>query len=134
MLRLAIESSTNYISLAVMENGALLGSWEAFSENDTSSKLLEIMEKHRILRYKFNEIIIGLGPGSYTGIRVGISAAHAIASVQGAQLKGLLSGYSIASKNLEVSRLGVFADAKRGKYYVTIFENGKLATSTYLID
>src|SRR3954469_21260029 len=42
-------------------------------------------------------IIVGVGPGSFTGIRVGIAAAHGLAIGWGAELKGMSSLALLAS-------------------------------------
>jgi len=62
---------------------------------------------------------VGLGPGSYTGLRVGVTAAKTIAYATGAALVGLDTLEAIAANApLDATRIAVIADAQRGDLYV----------------
>ncbi len=64
-------------------------------------------------------IAVGLGPGSYTGTRVGVTAAKTLAYATGAQLVGLDTLQAIARKAPADARsISVIADAQRGEVYV----------------
>jgi tRNA threonylcarbamoyl adenosine modification protein YeaZ len=78
-------------------------------------------------------IIVGIGPGSFSGIRVSLAAAQGIALVQGVPVIGICSAYSVAAQHKKVARLGVFADAKRREAFCTVFHHGELEKETYLI-
>jgi tRNA threonylcarbamoyladenosine biosynthesis protein TsaB len=61
---------------------------------------------------------VGLGPGSYTGLRVGVTAAKTLSYATGAALVGLDSLEAVArNAPLEISRVWVVADAQRGDVY-----------------
>jgi tRNA threonylcarbamoyladenosine biosynthesis protein TsaB len=65
---------------------------------------------------------VGLGPGSYTGLRVGLTAARALAYVTGSSLLGLDSLEAVARNAPgESARISVIADAQRGQVYVADF-------------
>jgi tRNA threonylcarbamoyladenosine biosynthesis protein TsaB len=62
---------------------------------------------------------VGLGPGSYTGLRVGVMAAKTIAYATGAKLVGLDTLEAVAyNAPSESTRIAVIADAQRGDLYV----------------
>jgi tRNA threonylcarbamoyladenosine biosynthesis protein TsaB len=64
-------------------------------------------------------VAVGLGPGSYTGLRVGVTAAKTLAYVSGARLIGFDSLHAIGrNAPAEVQRISVIADAQRGDLYV----------------
>jgi tRNA threonylcarbamoyladenosine biosynthesis protein TsaB len=68
---------------------------------------------------------IGLGPGSYTGLRVGVTAAKTLAYVTGAALVGLDSLDAVACNAPDtVRRVSVIADAQRGDVYSAEFARG----------
>lgn len=79
-------------------------------------------------RSEIDRVAVTVGPGSFTGIRVGISAARAIGLALGAPVVGVstLSAY-VAPIMLDWSD-GVAAaaiDARHGRIYVAAFTNGR---------
>ncbi len=67
-------------------------------------------------------IAVGLGPGSYTGTRVGVTAAKTLAYATGATLIGLDSLHVIAQNAPpDATRVAVIADAQRNEVYVAEF-------------
>jgi tRNA threonylcarbamoyladenosine biosynthesis protein TsaB len=67
-------------------------------------------------------VIVGRGPGSYTGLRVGIMSAKAFAYATGCALLAIDTFASIAQQApQEVQRLDVLADAQQDKVYVQRF-------------
>ena len=75
------------------------------------------------LRAREIEVIgVGLGPGSYTGLRVGVTAAKTLAYVTGAALVGLDSLEAVAWNAPGTAlRVSVVADAQRGDVYSAEF-------------
>lgn len=67
-------------------------------------------------------IAVGLGPGSYTGLRIGLTAAKTLAYAIGKPLVGLDS-LEIIARNApeEEHAVSVIADAQRGDLYVANF-------------
>jgi tRNA threonylcarbamoyladenosine biosynthesis protein TsaB len=68
-------------------------------------------------------IAVGLGPGSYTGLRVGLAAAKTFSYVTGAAVIGLDSLEAVArNAPPDAVRISVVADAQRGELYVAEFQ------------
>jgi tRNA threonylcarbamoyladenosine biosynthesis protein TsaB len=69
-------------------------------------------------------IVVGRGPGSYTGLRVGIISAKTFAYAAGCALLGLDTFAVLAAQApAHATRLAVLADAQQDKVYVQEFEN-----------
>ena len=68
-------------------------------------------------------LAVGLGPGSYTGLRIGLTAAKTLAYAIGRPLVGLDS-LELLARNAPpgAARIAVVADAQRGDLYAADFE------------
>lgn len=67
-------------------------------------------------------VVVGVGPGPFTGLRVGIAAAHAFAAGRGAPIHPLISHDAIALAVLArgaTARVRVVQDAKRRELFVS---------------
>ncbi len=70
-------------------------------------------------------VVTGIGPGPYTGLRVGIAAAHAVAFARGIPLHAVPSHDAVAISLVEdgvaAGRFAVVTDARRREVAVTIY-------------
>lgn len=67
-------------------------------------------------------VTVGVGPGSYTGLRVGLAAGRAMATAWSVPLGGADSLASLAWTALAPGQIGVAAmDARRGNVYAAVF-------------
>ena len=133
MLDLAFDTSTSIGSIALGNNEVVVQSIEFEGPQRHSAALFPALVRLGIPRLKLRRIIVGLGPGSFSGIRVSLAAAQGIALVQRVPVVGICSAYSVAWQHKKVTRLGVFADAKRREAFCTVFHNGELEKETYLL-
>ena len=79
---LGIETSTKICSVAVTNGDKLLALEEEGGEYSHSEKLnlsiIELFKKNKLSFDKLDAIAISSGPGSYTGLRIGVSAAKGL--------------------------------------------------------
>ena len=78
-------------------------------------------------------IAVGIGPAPYTGLRVGIAAAKALAGPLGVSLHGVMVLDAIAFSRTE-ERLLVTTDAKRGELFAAGYVFGKREFGPRVID
>ena len=133
MLDLAFDTSSSIGSIALGNAQVVVQSIDLAGPGRHSATLFPALTRLGIPRLKLRRIIVGLGPGSFSGIRVALAAAHGIALAQNVPVIGICSAYSVASQHKEVTRLGVFADAKRREAFCTVFRHGELERDTYLL-
>lgn len=70
------------------------------------------------------ELYVSVGPGSFTGLRVGITAARTLAqSVPDLRLVAVPTAHAVAdnARNLDWRNLGVIMDARDGGFYAALF-------------
>ena len=82
MLLLSIDTSTRGCSVAIHQDGELLAAYELFTDKSSSAMLTTLIQNVvQDVGYKLNDldaVVIAKGPGSYTGLRVGVSTAKGI--------------------------------------------------------
>ncbi|HSI87328.1 MAG: tRNA (adenosine(37)-N6)-threonylcarbamoyltransferase complex dimerization subunit type 1 TsaB [Candidatus Methylacidiphilales bacterium] len=135
MLELAIETSGSRGSIA-LGNARAISQEMHFGgsrQGRHSEWLFPELLKFGLPRLQLARVVVGLGPGSFAGIRVALAAAQGIAEVQGVPVYGVPSTHALGWKLRHITRLGIFADAKRGELYCTVYRRGELERDTYLI-
>lgn len=82
-LILAIETATKLCSVALGRNGQLLAICEIDSEKLAHAEkvnvfIAEVMQEAGLSLKDLDAVAVGIGPGSYTGLRIGLSAAKGL--------------------------------------------------------
>jgi tRNA threonylcarbamoyladenosine biosynthesis protein TsaB len=77
-------------------------------------------------------ILVGVGPGSFTGIRVGIAAAHGLAIGWGAELKGMSSLALLAAGAAGTSQVAAAVTGGHGELFVQQFDGATLEPTSSL--
>jgi len=76
-----------------------------------------------VLANELDAVYVGIGPGSYTGLRVGIACAQGLARATGARLVGVPSFDLIAFDVLTQGERGaIVSDARAGSFYLAAYE------------
>lgn len=131
MKTLALETSAKSVSVAVTENGTLLA--QAYQDRGlthsvTLMPLLDGMLKTAGLTLDDMDIIaVAQGPGSFTGIRIGVSAAKGLAWAKALPCCGVSTLEAMAYGVTDFEGIVVGAmDARRQQVYNALFrtENG----------
>ncbi len=124
---LGIDTATPFLALALWspERGTL-ARFEERVERDHAKRLLgeleRLLEKAGVNKRQLTGVGVGLGPGSYTGLRVGVAAAQGLARGLGVPLGGGSTLAAVAAGKLQADETGVFAlDARRGNVYGGVF-------------
>lgn len=128
---LSIDTSSSQGSWALTEGGQILD--QATFGGRASASLLSSFQTSNSTFQTPGLILVGVGPGSFSGIRVAIATAQGLARVWGCNILPVRSSSALAWKHRHVSFLGIFADAKRGFYFFTGYELGKLTRPSCLI-
>ena len=107
--------------MAVLDGDNLLFNATFSSERGHSAQLFVVLEQALAVA-GCAQIAVGLGPGSYSGVRIAISAAIGLSLGSGARLAGLPS---ILALEVEDGRYCAIGDARRDAFYFAEIENGE---------
>ncbi len=125
---LAIESSSKILSVAVRKGEKAcfqLRSLEQFKCEHIIELIKQALKKAKLALSDLDYIAVGLGPGSFTGLRIGIASAKALSLALGKKIIGVGSLDIIAASiNSDHCDIGVIVDAKRSNLYAAIFKGG----------
>ena len=130
MLVLAIDAATRFSGVALLEERRVLAEYLVDSSLTHSTRLLPAIDMvfrdcERSIR-DLQGVIVTIGPGSFTGLRIGLSHAKGIAHSLGIPIVGvstlLLWACSIAPFTPIGSLLLPLLDARRGEYYSALYE------------
>ena len=123
MKTLAFELSSGQGSIALLENGEALFERSFPNDRKDSGAFFENVELCLRRVGAPGEIVVGLGPGSYAGVRIAIASGTGLRTALGAKLFGIAS---ICTLDVEERDYGVIGDARRQSFYLARVSNGRL--------
>ena len=121
MTILAIDTSTNHGSVALLADGEMRLDETFVADRSHSATLFAVLERAVALAPRVDQVVIGLGPGSYAGVRIAIATAIGLELGIGAQLAGIPS---VAALETDAATYLAIGDARRETFYFTHVENG----------
>jgi tRNA threonylcarbamoyladenosine biosynthesis protein TsaB len=131
VLVLAVDTTTPSGSVALLEDGRLLGEIGLESGATHSARLFRSADC--LLGALGREIgavdafAVAAGPGSFTGLRIGVAAVKSLAFASGrpvAPVSSLLAWAAKLAAEEGVSLVGPLLDAKKEEIYAALFESG----------
>ena len=123
---LFIDTSTLYLNIAIIEDDKIIFNHKEKVEKDMSSKIIPIIDSG-FKKCSFNikdisKIFVVNGPGSFTGVRIGVTVAKTIAWSLNIDLIPLSSLEFIASTNSSKKYRVPMIDARRGNVFAGIYD------------
>jgi len=128
--RLVIDSASKFLYVALYDDLECLGKYYAEGNNDHSVKLMSEIERIFINNNQkvedLSEIIVGIGPGSYTGLRIGVVVAKMFAWNNNIPLR-VVSSLAMFASSYELNGLVLAEiDARRGNSFLGLYrKDGK---------
>ena len=123
---LAIDTSTPTGRLAVAVGETAVFAAEFGSERSHNSEVFApLRDALSACAGRPDRIVVGTGPGSYTGVRIGIAAGLGISMAKGAPIAGIPS-ICVPAAAAHGDRFSVVGDARRGAVFLAKVANGSL--------
>jgi tRNA threonylcarbamoyladenosine biosynthesis protein TsaB len=125
---LNIETSTKNCSVSIAKNGALISLKEINNGGYSHAEMLHPLIKEALLESKLtinqiDAIAVGKGPGSYTGLRIGVSAAKGLCFANDIPLISINS-LEILAYTIPIDKGNIIPmiDARRMEVYSAIYD------------
>lgn len=127
MFTILLDSSNTSLTVGLAKDDVLLESvsyeaWQAQSEH-MIPELDTLLNKYKVERKDIGNVVVAIGPGSYTGVRIAITIAKTIAAVLDCKI------YAISSLRCQKDRKNpsiCVINARSGRSYFGVFENDKI--------
>ena len=129
---LGIETSVSPASVALVKEEQLIAEKEIDSQGKTSSLISKIIEdvlrSNNVSPKEIKAVAIGMGPGSFTGLRVGMATAKGLAFGLGVPIQPVdsLKALALNFQNREQLKnkivISMF-NARKGKVFAGVYQN-----------
>lgn len=125
MMILAIDTSTEAMGIGLFNGKEIIGEYVSINKNKHSTRLMpaidQLMRDLQVKPKDLTKIVVGVGPGSYTGVRIAISIAKTMAWSLKIPLSGI-SSLQALSLNVDTNHLICpFLDARRGLVFAGVY-------------
>lgn len=129
MIILGLDTSTRVCTVAAVQDGRLLTELSEAGGKTHSQRLMPLVDQaireSGISKADIDGIAVGTGPGSFTGLRIGLAAAKGLAYALGRPVIGIPTLNSMAHNLTPWPGLSSpILDAKRGEVYAALYRGG----------
>ncbi len=129
---LAFDTSTEKFSISILKNNKIVLNLSKIINKTYSKFLIPILkkslEKSKLDVKEINYILISLGPGSFTGVRIGIAAAKGLGLPHKINISGFNNMDILVNSidnNIKEKRIVTIIKSKKNDYYFQVFNSKK---------
>lgn len=127
MINLFIDTCTKYLILALYKNNEIIEYFQMEADNNLSVLLLpkidELLKKSNLKIKDVDKIYVSNGPGSFTGIRIGVTTAKTIAYGLNKEINTVSELEVLASVDTNKKYIVPLIDARRNYVYTGMYNN-----------
>ena len=135
---LAIDTTSNICSTAILEDNKLIDENTINNGLTHSENLMpliaELLERNKLNLIDINLIAVCVGPGSFTGIRIGIASVKAMAEVYKIPVAEVTSLEALAKAAPKRKTIVSLIDARNNQVYAGIFDENIDLKEEYMAD
>lgn len=125
---LAIESAVRGGSIAISQNGQIIDTWLGEGGISRAEDLLwnidHMLSQNAIARTSLTQIVVSVGPGSFTGIRIGLATAMGIAAALNIDLARYSLLQAMAAGHVKSTSFTTVVPVGRGVVCMQTFRKG----------
>ena len=127
MYQLLLDSSNKFLSVGLAKDGKVVDkiSYEAWQRQSEMmvTEVGNILKRNNLKNSDLDGVVVGIGPGSYTGVRIGVTIAKTIA--HSLKIKAYAKSSLSLLKHPELPTICVF-NARSGRSYFGVYEGKKV--------
>ncbi len=135
---LAISTSSKNASVSLLEDDKLIKELNNTNERTHSEKLMplidELLNECNATLSDINLIACDVGPGSFTGIRIGVATVKALSEVNKIPIASCSSLEALSYNVLDAENICSILDARNNQVYAAIFDKNHTLISDYFAD
>jgi tRNA threonylcarbamoyl adenosine modification protein YeaZ len=120
-ISLVIDTATSRTIVGIVRDREIL--WQSFHEGatDHGNAVADLVRQALTAGVNPDRVVVGMGPGPFTGLRVGISFARAFAAARNIEVLGICSLDAIV---VDLDEYTVAIDARRKEIYWATYKSG----------
>lgn len=134
MKTIVMDSANKYLVVALYEDGKCIDKIQEIGNRKQSEYAIvyleKLLQKHQLKVLDFDEMVITIGPGSYTGVRVALTIAKTIAATANIKIKTVSSLKALAGMKKAIAIL----DARSQKVFLGIYNQGQTIVEDCMIE
>lgn len=123
---LFLDTSSFFVTVSIIEDNKIVYNYQEEIKDDMSSKIMPIIsEGFNKLDFSINDIdkiMVVNGPGSFTGVRIGVTIAKVIAYSLNKDIITISSLEYMATTDCTTRYIIPMIDARRGYYYAGVYD------------
>lgn len=130
MILLAIDTSGAVATAALFREGALINEREADAQKKHAETILplidSLLEDNGVAIAQVDVFAADVGPGSFTGVRIGVSLVNALAAASGKRIISIGALLALAESTGEREKpVCAMIDARNGNAYAALYQSGQ---------
>ena len=130
MMLLAVETTAILATVALFQDGALIAEREADAGKKHAETVLplidDLLEESGVSISQIDLFAVDIGPGSFTGVRIGVSLVNALAFAAGRQVIAVDALQALYQSSGETQKLVcALIDARNGNAYAALYQEGE---------
>mgnify|MGYP003319639356 CR=1 FL=1 len=134
MIKLILDSSNKSLAVGIADDKVIdstsYEAWQSQSEH-MIPEIDALLNKHNFSRNDIGEVVVTIGPGSYTGIRISLTIAKVVCLALNIPMKTLSSLSALQDLNKPSICL---MDARSGRSYIGVYDKDKVLLSDQVMN
>lgn len=124
---LFLDTSSFFVTISIIDNNNIVFNYQEEIRDDMSSKIMPIISgafnKINFGIKDINKIIVVNGPGSFTGVRIGVTIAKTLAYTLNIPISTVSSLEYLATTSVSSKYVIPMIDARRGYVFGGVYDN-----------